>query len=150
MDVEITRDTLLALAAMGWADGKLEPVEAESIRAAARQLMLPAEHLAAVEHALKQPVHIGDVETVRMNRMARLFTYTAATWIAFINGQLAPEERFALDLLGDRLGLSKQSRDRAEELARSMAERLAGDAPGYDLLRLRTRLSVGLSRIGDE
>ena len=35
MDVEIGRDTLVALAAVAWADGNLDPSEAAGIRSAA-------------------------------------------------------------------------------------------------------------------
>jgi hypothetical protein len=54
-----------------------------------------------------------------------------------------------LGLLGDRLGLSAVARERAKGLALGMAQ--APDRPGgYDLLKLRSRLSAGLSQIGDE
>jgi hypothetical protein len=53
-----------------------------------------------------------------------------------------------LQLLGDRLGLSSVARQRAQNAVRGIAER---SAPGsFNLLELRSRLSVGLSQIGDE
>ena len=51
-------------------------------------------------------------------------------------------------LLGDRLGLSAIARDRAHSAVRSIAARTAPG--GFDLLELRSRLSAGLSQIGDE
>ncbi len=149
MDVEIGRDTLLALAAIAWADGTIDPAEATGIRSAARQLGLGPEDLKAVEITLTQPVPLEQVETVRMTRLTRLFTYAAANWIAQIDGAVPPQEQQALDLLGDRLGLSRVARDRAQTVSLALAQ--AADTPqGLDLLKLRSRLSAGLSQIGNE
>jgi uncharacterized membrane protein YebE (DUF533 family) len=148
MDVNIGRDTLLALAALAWADGKLDPREAAGIRSAAKQLSFPDSELALLEEALKTTVSLDQVETVRMTRLARLFTYAAACWIAELDGALSPAEERTLGLLGDRLGLSRLARDRAVGVARGNATPGATDA--YDLLKLRSRLSAGLSQIGDE
>jgi uncharacterized membrane protein YebE (DUF533 family) len=85
MDVNIGHDTLVALAAIAWADGKIEATEAAAIRSAAAQLGLNDEELRAVEETLQQPVPLEQVETVRMNRLTRLFTYAVANWIAQAN-----------------------------------------------------------------
>jgi len=149
MDVEIGRDTLLALAAIAWADGTIDPAEATGIRSAAQQLGLGPEDLKAVEITLTQPVPLEQVETVRMTRLTRLFTYAAANWIAQIDGAVPPQEQQALDLLGDRLGLSRVARDRAQTVSLALTQ--AADTPqGLDLLKLRSRLSAGLSQIGNE
>ena len=149
MDVEIGRDTLLALAAIAWADGTIDPAEASGIRSAAQQLGLGPEDLKAVESTLAHRVPIEQVETVRMSRLTRLFTYAAANWIAQIDGTVPPNEQTALDLLGDRLGLSRVARDRAKTVSTSLA-RSASTPEGLDVLKLRSRLSAGLSQIGNE
>jgi uncharacterized membrane protein YebE (DUF533 family) len=149
MTLDIGRDTLIALAAIGWADGTLDPEEAEAIRGAAGQLSLAPDQLQAVEQALQNPVAIEEVETVRMSRTTRLFTYAAAAWVAHIDGQLAATERQALDLLAERLGLSNVARERAEGMVQDMAS--APDAmPRLDVLRLKSLLAAGLSRIDDD
>jgi uncharacterized membrane protein YebE (DUF533 family) len=151
MDVELGRDTLLALAAMAWADGKLEAREAAGIRAAAGQLGLAAEELTELEQALQEPVGMDAVETVRMTRLTRLFTYAAATWIAHIDNRMVVQEREALDTLGDRLGLSKYARQRAEAVALGLRAAQAKEGPAeYDLVKLKSRLSAALSQISDE
>jgi uncharacterized membrane protein YebE (DUF533 family) len=149
MDVEIGRDTLLALAAVAWADGTIDPAEAGGIRSAAQQLGLGPEDLKAVEATLTQPVPLDQVETVRMSRLSRLFTYAAANWIAQIDGAVPPQEQQVLDLLGDRLGLSRVARDRAQTVSMALTK-AAGAPEGLDLLKLRSRLSARLSQIGNE
>ncbi len=145
MSVDIGRDTVLALCAVGWADGKMDPAEAASIRDAARQLQLPAEDMKAVEAAIAQRMGLEQVETLRMSRVTRLFTYSVGTLVASVDGAIGAEEQATLALLGDRLGLSQVARDRAQNVAAS-----ARQAGGLDLLKLRSRLSAGLSQIGDE
>jgi uncharacterized membrane protein YebE (DUF533 family) len=148
MDVNIGRDTLLALSAVAWADGNLDPTEAEGVRRSASQLGLGADDLQTVEAALKNPMTLDQVETVRMNRLTRLFTFAASCWIAEIDGATSEQESATLALLGDRLGLSAVARERARRVALELA-RQAG-ANNYDLLKLRAQLSAGLSQIGDE
>jgi uncharacterized membrane protein YebE (DUF533 family) len=148
MDLTFGRDTLLALAALAWADGRLDPREAAGIRSAAQQLGLPNSELSLLDEALKKTVTLDQVETVRMPRLTRLFTYAAACWVAEIDGGMSAAELAALNLLGDRLGLSKLARDRALGVARG--NRTPGASEVYDLLKLRSMLATGLSQIGDE
>ena len=148
MDLNIGRDTLVALAAVAWADGTMNPKEAAGLRSAARQLSLGGNDLAMLEQSLTQRVGLDEVETVRMPRLSRLFTYAAATWIAEVDGALSQHEEAALNLLGDRLGLSKVARERARSVAHNNVT--PGGADSYDLVRLRSQLSAGLSQIGDE
>ena len=147
MDVNLGRDTLLALAAVAWADGSVAPEEADSLRSAAQQLGLGPQDRDAIEDALTRPVDPAEVETVRMNRPTRLFVYAAATWMATVDGQVSREEEAVLRLLGDRLGLSDKARERARQTALG-----AGASPGgrYDLLALRTRLATGIGEVGDD
>lgn len=148
MELKIGRDTLMAISAVAWADGAIEPREADALRQAAKQLQLQGEDLASVERALSSRVTMEEVETVTMNRLTRLFTYATACWMAEVDGSESEAEAQLLQLLGDRLGLSAVARDRAHNAVRGIAER---SAPGaFDLLALRSRLSAGLSQIGDE
>jgi uncharacterized membrane protein YebE (DUF533 family) len=150
MNVKIGRDTLIALAAVAWADGELDPEEAAGIRAAAQQLGFGADDLRAVEETLGHPVQMEEVETVRMSRLTRLFTFAAASWIAHLDRGVSAKEQAALDMLGERLGLSDLARERARSVGLAVAK-TSGDRPAsYDLQQLKSRLSVGLSEIGNE
>ena len=148
MELKIGRDTLLAISAVAWADGSMDAREAEALRQAAKQLGIAGEDLSQVERSLSTRVSLDEVETVRMNRLTRLFTYATSCWMAEVDGQQSAAESALLQLLGDRLGLSAVARDRAHNAVRGIAER---SLPGaFDLLELRSRLSAGLSQIGDE
>lgn len=148
MELKIGRDTLLAISAVAWSDGTIEPREAAALRQAAQQLLADESDRAEVERSLSTRVTLDQVETVRMNRPTRLFTYATCLWMAEIDGAASASEASTLQLLGDRLGLSAVARERAQNVVRGIAQR---SAPGsFDLLELRSRLSVGLSQIGDE
>ena len=150
MSVEIGRDTVLALCAIAWADGKIDPEEAVGIRDAAGQLGLGADDLAAVDAALAQPFDLSQVETLRMNRLTRLFTYACGAWIAGLDGGVGPAEEKALQTLGDRVGLSDVARTRAQTVVSSAQG--GGDLTKskIDLQKLRSRLSAGVSQIGND
>jgi len=148
MELKIGRDTLLAIAAVAWADGSIDPREAEALRQATRHLDVQGQDLSDVERALSTRIGLDEVETVRMNRLTRLFTYAACYWMAEVDGKASEAESNLLQLLGDRLGLSRVSRERAQNAVRGIAQRSTSGS--FDLLELRSRLSVGLSQIGDE
>jgi uncharacterized membrane protein YebE (DUF533 family) len=148
MDVNIGRDTLLAIVALAWADGQIDPRESASVKSACEQLRLQPADRALVDQALQRGFTLNDVETIGMNRLTRLFTYAASCWIAEVDGTLSELEKQALGLLGDRLGLSALARERAHGIALSLSK---GATPGsFDLMRLRSQLSAGLSQISDE
>lgn len=146
MEPDLGKDTLLALVAMAWADGAVAPEEAEGIRSAARQLRLDEPAVAEVEAALGRAFAIDEVETLRMSRLTRLFTYAVATWISELDGRVDPREAAALQLLGDRLGLSAVARERA----RAATQALGATDRDLDLLQLRAKLASGLSHVGNE
>ena len=52
MELKIGRDTLLAISAVAWADGSIDPREATALRLAAKQLLVQGEDLATVERSL--------------------------------------------------------------------------------------------------
>ncbi|MBX3131003.1 MAG: TerB family tellurite resistance protein [Polyangiaceae bacterium] len=150
MSVDIGRDSVLALCAVAWADGVVDPAESAGIRDAARQLGLSAEDSALVEQALGRAFDLSEVETIRMSRLTRLFTYAAGYWIASVDGALSAQETQVLGLLGDRLGLSQVARERAAAVVTSSRDAGAQSGQPFDLQKLRSRLSAGLSQIGDE
>ncbi|MCC6902500.1 MAG: TerB family tellurite resistance protein [Polyangiaceae bacterium] len=150
MSFDIGRDTVLALVAVAWADGKVDPAEAAGIRGAAEQLGLGADDRKVVEAALGRHFDMNEVETVRMNRHTRLFTFAAAAWIASVDGAIAAAEESVLALLADRLGLSQVARDRARTVALGLHAGPPSQRPGgFDLVALKSQLSTGLSQIGD-
>lgn len=150
MSIDIGRESVLALVAVAWADGKIDPAEATGIRGAAQQLGLSPDDVKVVEAALGRQFGMDEVETVRMPRLTRLFTYAAAIWVATLDGAMTADEDKMLTNLGDRLGLSQAARDSARDATLGLRKAPPSDLPGgFDLLNLRSRLSAGLSQIGD-
>src|SRR5580692_7496069 len=97
------KDVFVALAAVGWADGKLDPDEADAIVRAAVDEGLSLEEIAELEEATRQPVDLGVVDRGSLTKEDRLFVYAIACWIARIDGTVTPEESDALAKLGERL-----------------------------------------------
>jgi uncharacterized membrane protein YebE (DUF533 family) len=138
-------DIFVALAAVAWADGQLDPDEADAIVRAAVDEGLELEEIAAIEAATKSPVDLGVVDRTGLSKEDRLFVYAVACWIARLDGRVTDEESSALARLGERLGIPERSRAPAEAIARQIAERPEGDRPArYDLVALRSILGEKL------
>jgi len=134
---KLQRDVFIALAAIGWADGKLDADEASAIVHAARAEGLDPEGIAAVEAASRAPVSLEFLDRSAMGRDDRLFVYAMASWIARIDGAVTSDEVAALRRLGDLLGVTERTRQHADRVVRELAES-DGDRPQrYDLARLR-------------
>lgn len=134
---KLQKDVFLALSAIAWADGKLDPDEADAIVRAAVESGLELDEIAAIEAATKEPVDLGALDRASLSKPDRLFVYAIACWIARLDGRVTDEEAKALADLGERLGVPERPRALAESLAREVAELPAGDRPSrYDLDRL--------------
>jgi uncharacterized membrane protein YebE (DUF533 family) len=132
------QDIFVALAAVAWADGQLDPDEADAIVRAAVDEGLELEEIAAIEEATKNPVDLGVIDRTGLSKEDRLFVYGVACWIARLDGRVTEEESDALAKLGERLGIPERSRVPVEAIAREVAERPEGDRPArYDLVALR-------------
>jgi len=142
---KLRRDVFVALAAVAWADGKLEPDEADAIVRAAVDEGLPLEEIAEIEDATKTKVDLGALDRTGLGKEDRLFVYAMACWIARLDGQVTPAEAKALAGLGERLGIPERPRAHAEAAAREVAEMPEGDRPArYDLVALRRILGERL------
>jgi uncharacterized membrane protein YebE (DUF533 family) len=144
------KDVFVALAAVAWADGKLDPDEADGIVRAALDEGLSIEEIAAIEEATKAPVDLGVVDRSGLSKDDRLFVYAVACWIARMDGRVTEEEADALAKLGERLGVPERPRMHAEAIVREVAELPSGDRPAaYELGRLKQllgeRLKLGSS-----
>jgi uncharacterized membrane protein YebE (DUF533 family) len=135
---KLRKDIFVALAAVAWADGQLDPDEADAIVRAAVDEGLELEEIAAIEEATKTRVDLGVVDRSGISKEDRLFVYAVACWIARLDGEFSAEESEALSKLGERLGLPERPRVHAEAIAREVAEMPEGDRPArYDLAGLR-------------
>jgi uncharacterized membrane protein YebE (DUF533 family) len=152
----LPEDAFLALAAVAWADGKMDPDEADAIVRAAADEGLPLEALEAIEASVKayreRPRDANDLPDLSfldrstMTKHDRVFLYAVACWIAQIDRIVTPDESDTLKLLGERLGVPDRLRARSEELAREIALLPDGDRPDrYDLAGLRDQIGDRLS-----
>lgn len=154
----LPEDAFLALAAVAWADGNLDPDEADAIVRAAADEGISIEGLGAVEEAVKayqkRPRDAKDrpdlsfLDRSSMTKHDRVFLYAVASWIAQIDRVVTPDESETLKLLGERLGVPDRLRARAEELVRETAALPDGDRPHrYDLAGLRERIGDRLGSV---
>ena len=145
MALTLPKDSFLALAAIGWADGVLAPEEGIAFVRGAKEAGLSAAEVAEVESYTKKTITIPEVETIRMTRTDRVITYALATWLATLDGVVTDDEKAQLKLLGDRLGLPQGVRDRAEAASVEVTKLPAGARPDkYDFGALEGRLKAKL------
>src|SRR5213595_2438396 len=94
------RDVFLALAAIGWADGKLDPEEADAIVRTALEEGLELEEIAEIEEATKKPIDLSFIDRSTMSKADRLFVYAVAAWMTRLDGKVEASETAALAKLG--------------------------------------------------
>jgi uncharacterized membrane protein YebE (DUF533 family) len=146
----LAKDVFVALAAIAWSDGQLDPDEADAIVRAAADEGLSLEEIAAIEESTKERVDLGTVDRGAMSKDDRLFVYAVACWIARMDGRVTDAESDALAKLGERLGVPERPRVHAEAIAREIAELPEGDRPArYDLGALRRSLGERLRQAQD-
>jgi len=145
--IELKRDIFLALAAIAWADGRLDPDEADAIVRAAVEAGLDLEEIEEIESATRERIDLGTVDRSTMSKEDRLFVYALACWIANLDGEVTAEEATALATLGERLGVPERPRAYAESIAREVAEMPEGDRPArYDIVKLRETIGDRLKQ----
>jgi uncharacterized membrane protein YebE (DUF533 family) len=138
------RDVYLALAAVGWADGTLDPEEADAIVRAALEEGLELEVIQEIEEATKKPVELGVIDRLTMSKADRLYVYAVAAWITRLDGVVTEEEEAVLTKLGTALGIPEAPRKHADSVLAEIAAQ--GDRPArFDLLALRTTLEQRLA-----
>lgn len=146
-EAKLGTDVFLALAAVGWADGKLDGDEADAIVRAALDEGLDLEEIAAIELATKEPVSIQSIDMSKMTKADRLFVYAVASWISRIDGVIADDEQTALEELGAALKIPERPREHADKIVVEIGHDSESDAPAfYNLPKLRRTLKVRLAQ----
>lgn len=138
------RDVYLALAAVGWADGQLDPEEADAIVRAAAEEGLELDVIAEIEEATKKPVEIGVIDRLNMSKADRLYVYAVGAWLTRLDGVITQEEEAALEKLGAALGIPETPRKHADQVLIELAAK--EDRPSrFDLVTLRSTLEERLA-----
>jgi uncharacterized membrane protein YebE (DUF533 family) len=136
-----SKDVFIALAAVAWGDGKLDPDEADAIVRAAVDEGVEMEDIAAIEVATAKPVPLSTLDVTSLSKEDRVFVYAIAAWIARLDGKVTDGESGALAALAEKLEVPERRRAHAEKRAAEVAALPDGDRPSrYDLARLRTAL----------
>jgi uncharacterized membrane protein YebE (DUF533 family) len=131
------RDVYIALAAVGWADGKLDPDEADAIVRAALEEGLEIEDIAEIEEATKKPVNIGIVDQ-KLSKEDRLYVFGIAAWIAKMDGVVTDDESSALGRLAGALKIPERPREIVMKIVQDIASLSGDNRPArYDLVELR-------------
>jgi uncharacterized membrane protein YebE (DUF533 family) len=140
------RDVFLALAAVGWSDGKLDPEEADAIVRTALEEGLTIEEIAEIEKATRAPIDLSVIDRGELSKADRLFIYAVASWMIRLDGVVDDRELDALRRLGDVLKLPERPREHADMIALEIAELPEGDRPSrYELGALRRTISARLA-----
>jgi uncharacterized membrane protein YebE (DUF533 family) len=144
------RDVYLALAAVGWADGRLDQDEADAIVRTALEEGLELDEIAEIEQATKNPIDIGVIDRKNLSKEDRLFVYGVASWISRLDGVVSASEQSALEKLGDALKLPEKPRAVLDGIVQDVANQSDDRPDRYDLLELRRiiaqRLALGAKR----
>jgi uncharacterized membrane protein YebE (DUF533 family) len=149
MSIMLPKQSFLALAAVGWADGSLQRTEATGLLRAAKECGVAGDDLADVERATKTKTSIADVANAGdMSQWQVVLTYALASWLAQLDGIQSTDESDTLKKLGDALGLDKALRQRAAAAANDIACLPEGGRPErYDFQKLAARLKERMPQL---
>ena len=110
----LSRDVFMALAAVAWSDGSLDPDEADAIVRAALEEGLDLDTVAEIEEATRSPVALGTLDRHALTREERLFVYGMAKWIARMDGVITQAESSILERLAGHLDIPDRARAQVE------------------------------------
>jgi uncharacterized membrane protein YebE (DUF533 family) len=143
--IGLGRDVYLALAAVGWADGKLGRGEADAIVRTALEEGLELAEIAEIEEATKNPIDIGVIDRKNLSKEDRLFVYGVACWITHLDGEVSAAEQSALAKLGEALKVPEKPRVVVDGIAQDVANMSDERPDRYDLLALRRIIAERLA-----
>jgi uncharacterized membrane protein YebE (DUF533 family) len=131
------RDVYVALAAVGWADGKLEQDEADAIVRAALEEGLELAEIEEIEAATKSPIDLGVIERKNLSKENRLYVYGVAAWIARLDGVVTDNETSVLARLAQSLKIPDRPRQIVDKIVEDVAAQSSDRPARYDLAALR-------------
>lgn len=138
--MNLKKPSFLALAAIGWVDGALQKVEAQSLLRAAKEAGLGESDLADVEKATKEKTELASISFDEMSEWDKVLTYALGAWIAQVDGVVSTSEHTTLNQIGEKLGLPDATRKRAAVAAYDIACLPEGKPDKYDFSKLEARL----------
>lgn len=147
--MNLPRETYLALAAIAWGDGTLQPREMAGLVKAAREGGLAADDVAAVEQALSSRLRLEDISFDALTEYQRVLTFALASWMGRLDGIVTTVEHELLKALSARLGLTHHLQERAYAAAFDVSIVPEGSRPDkFDFTKLEARLREKLPQLG--
>jgi len=135
-------DVYLALAAVGWADGHLDPDEADAVVKAALEEGLELKEIEAIEAATKEPTTLGQLDLTGLTRSDRLYIYGVGSWMTRLDQEITADETAMLGQIATQLGLDETERADTDIAVAKIAYLSEDERPfGYDLEALRNLLA---------
>src|SRR5579864_7792674 len=119
--MNLPKQSFLALAAIGWADGSLQRIESAGRLRAAKEAGVTGDDYAAIESAAKNHTSLDGVDLSSMSEWDQVLTYALASWFACLDGVMSTTEVTTMANLGDKLGLPEPLRIRAAAAANDIA-----------------------------
>jgi hypothetical protein len=146
--MNLPKQSFLALAAIGWADGSLQRVESTGLLRAATEAGIAGDDYTEIEEASKKRMSLDKVNLAGMPQWDQVLTYALAAWFAQLDGVLSTSEKETMADLGDKLGLPEALRVRCAAAANDIACLPGGGRPErYDFQKLAARLRERLPQV---
>ena len=146
--MNLPKQSFLALAAIGWADGSLQRVESTGLLRAATEAGIAGDDYNEIEEASKAHTTLDRVDLAGMTQWDQVLTYALAAWFAQLDGVLSTSEKETMADLGDKLGLTDALRVRCAAAANDIACLPGGGRPErYDFQKLAARLRERLPQV---
>lgn len=103
-------DVVRAMAAMAWADGRMDKKEMEKLRVLGQRMGLDASERSKMEGFLRSRPSLDQVDFSELNEKERHAFYLLAAHYAFLDKRMKPGEKKMLDTLGDLLNVPSEVR----------------------------------------
>ena len=146
--MKLSKAPFLALAAIGWADGSLQRIEAVGLLRAAKEAGVEGDDYAEIERATKSKVTLEGLELGGLTPWEQVLSYALAAWFAQLDGVVSTSESTTLVELRNKLGLAEALGKRAATAAYDIACLPEGGRPErYDFQKLAERLEERLPQV---
>ena len=148
--MNLPKQSFLALAAIGWADGSLQRVESTGLLRAAREAGIAGDDYNTIEAAAKAHTSLDKIDLAGMSQWDQVLTYALAAWFAQLErgASSTRPRRTRWPTSATKLGLSEALRVRCAAAANDITCLPGGGKPErYDFQKLAARLRERLPQV---
>jgi len=114
---------LKSLCAVAWADGRVADDEKEVIEALLQAFGASDNEATLIRDYVAEPKSLDDIPLTEMDADDRRVLLQHAVFLTFIDGHQDEKEKALLEVLSERLRISKEERDGIVNLATDRAKR---------------------------